>query len=122
MMFLIRVTSHQSKLTEDMLKFDNLDDASDLEEEEEQVQETPAPTQEAQQPENNNTTQNDRICKLCLTDRADCVLVPCGHQYACMPCYKQFIGIEDDSDIPREAPKCPWCRGSVMMWVQARFD
>lgn len=81
-------------------------------------------------------SQDKKYCGACALQPADCVLVPCGHQYFCMSCYKEWNKVDptlynymdEDGNIPEEirrdfgdAPTptlCPICRRVVQTAVK----
>lgn len=124
MMFLVRVSCNNSKLNDNMLNFNDIAifDAEDPDDEE-------APTYIEGDP-TNQATQNERICKFCFSQESNCTLVPCGHTYTCMSCYRRTIGLDDadgnampsTSEEPRNLGNCPYCSREVLMYIQSRWN
>ena len=53
--------------------------------------------------------QDDRMCKLCITNEANIVLIPCGHLLVCKHCAASII-------------KCPVCRCKIKQLVKVYFS
>ena len=54
------------------------------------------------QKKHRSDTGGEDTCKICFTRPIDCVLVPCGHFFACMICAERL------DDLP-----CPICKQGV---------
>ena len=55
------------------------------------------------------------LCKICYADRANCVLIPCGHVFFCMDC-------KEDYEASRNAGECPICRKQYVDSVEISDD
>jgi hypothetical protein len=53
-------------------------------------------------PDDKPTADETKQCTLCSTNEKRLVIVPCGHHYACVACYKKTVD-----------NKCAYCRGSI---------
>ena len=49
-------------------------------------------------------TEDEELCKICLTDNRDSIIVPCGHCCACNACALE---------LKSRGQKCPICRGPI---------
>ena len=54
-----------------------------------------------------STIGGETTCIICFSNPKSHLAVPCGHLCACGPCSQKM-------------EQCPYCRGPVMMWVEAR--
>ena len=58
--------------------------------------------------EENNKLKNDRLCKICLKNDANIVIIPCGHIITCNNCIMSLT-------------KCPICRHEILTCVKSYF-
>ena len=56
-----------------------------------------------QTPAKNPANEDSGLCQICYTDKANCVLIPCGHMFFCMDC-------KDDYEEKSTIEGCPVCR------------
>lgn len=129
--FLNRVTFKESKLCQNLLSFNNLSLLEDDEYEDPMAFEMTAPTDTEKQ----NEEKAELIdCITCLSKKANCVIVPCGHCVLCMPCFDKWDGKDtswfgltqsgdedsdiSDSELPATATKCPICKQEIEKVVQ----
>lgn len=50
---------------------------------------------------NDSVIENKRVCIICLKNKSNTAIIPCGHAYYCLEC----INI-----VHRKFKKCPICR------------
>ena len=65
-------------------------------------------------PESTDDDDESDLCGICFVNKANCVLLPCGHIFFCFPCKTQY---ERSS-----AARCPKCRKAYTDALEIEVD
>lgn len=82
------------------------------------------------------TAADEKLCKACFENEANCFMEPCCHVYYCMECYEKWKNVDPavfDLDLepgdeqalvstePLQDPRCPICREIIESAKKLRF-